>query len=169
MPEPILSLGDLEPERPLVAINRNAPDGWWQRFKYRHFDVLLRWLPVRFVETRELYPMRLRSEFGLAALAKLERLQTDATALMGAQEDPASLRRMVRLVRECSGLILDAPGDVLDALTFEQHLKLLMTFPAAVTGRMPQQTQPETDSPSTSDDSSPASAASTPVTSGATG
>jgi hypothetical protein len=167
--DPILTLGDLEPERPLVAINRNAPDGRWQRFKHRHFDVLLRWFPVRYLETRELYPIRLRSEFGLAALAKLDRLQADASALMGKQDDPAALKRMVRLVRQCSGLILDAPSDVLDALTFEQHLKLLMTFPAAVTGRMPQQTTTETESPSTSDDSSPASAASTPATSGATG
>ena len=167
MPEPILVLGDLEPERPLVTVNRNAPDGRWQRFKHRHFDVLLRWFPVRYAQSTEMYPMRLRSEFGLAALARLQRLQTDAAALMGQEENPAALKRMLRLMRETSGLILDAPGDVLDSLTFEQHVKLLMTFPAAVTGQMPQQNQ--TEPPSTSADSSPASAASTPATSGATG
>jgi hypothetical protein len=167
MPEPVLTLGDLEPERPLVAINRNAPDGPWQRFKHRHFDVLLRWFPVRYAETRQLYAMRLRSEFGLAAIAKLQRIQIEATALLGTQEDPAGLARMRRLVRECSGMILDAPGDVLDALDFEQHVRLLLTFPAAVTGKMPQPSPTET--PSTSADSSPASAASTPATSGATG
>jgi hypothetical protein len=165
--EPILTLGDLEPERPLVTVHRNAPDGWWQRFKHRHFDILLRWFPVRYTQTTDLYPMRLRSEFGLAALSRLQRLQTDASGLMAKQDDPAALKRMLRLVRECSGLILDAPGDVLDALTFEQHVRLLMTFPAAVTGRMPQQTK--TESPSISDDSSPASAASTPATAGMTG
>jgi hypothetical protein len=168
MPEPILTLGDLEPERPLVTINRNAPNGWWQRLKHRHFDVLLRWFPVRYVETRQLYPMRLRSEFGLAALSKLQRLQSEASGLMTTPDDRAAQKRMLRLVRECSGMILDAPGDVLDGLTFEQHLQLLLTFPAAVTGRMPQQ-QTKTESPSTSDDSSPGSAASTPATSGATG
>jgi hypothetical protein len=167
MSDPILVLGDLEPERPLVTIHRNSPDGAWQRFKHRHFDVLLRWFPVRYVQSTDLYPMRLRSEFGLAALSKLQRLQNDATALMGKQDDPAALRRMLRLVRECSGMILDAPGDVLDALTFEQHIRLLSTFPAAVTGQMPQQTP--TESPSTSVDSSPASAASTPATVTTTG
>lgn len=164
--EPVLTLGDLEPERPLVSVNRNAPDGWWQRFKHRHFDVLLRWFPVSYVQTRTLYPMRMRSEFGLAALARLQRLQADATVLMERQEDPAALKRMQRLVRECAGMILDAPGDVLDALTFEQQLQLLLTFPAAVTGQMPRK---QTESPSISDDSSPASAGSTPATSGATG
>jgi hypothetical protein len=167
MPEPVLTLGDLEPERPLVTVNRNAPDGWWQRFKHRHFDVLLRWFPVRYVQTRTLYPMRLRSEFGLAALARLQRLQADATALMERKDDAAALKRMQRLVRECAGMILDAPGDVLDALTFEQQLQLLMTFPAAVTGTMPRKNQ--TESPSISDDSSPASAASTQATAGMTG
>lgn len=167
MPEPILTLGDLEPERPLVTINRNAPDGLWQRFKHRHFDVLLRWFPVRYVQTRQLYPMRLRSEFGLAALGRLQRIQADASELMVKEGDPAALDRMRRLMRECSGLILDAPADVLDSLSFEQHAQLLLTFPAAVTGRMPQQKRAE--HPPTSADSSPASAASTPATSGATG
>lgn len=165
--EPILTLGDLEPERPLVTINRNAPDGWWQRFKHRHFDVLLRWFPVRYAQTTRLYSMRLRSEFGVAAVAKLQRQQAEATALMGQKDDPAALERMLRLMRECSGLILDAPADVLDSLSFEQHLQLLMTFPAAVTGRMPQQARAE--SPSTSADSSPVSAGSTPGTVTTTG
>lgn len=165
--EPILTLGDLEPARPLVTINRNAPAGLWQRFKHRHFDVLLRWFPVRYVQTQRLYPMRLRSEFGVAAIAKLQRYQTEATELMGKEDDSAALDRMLRLMRECSGLILDAPGDVLDALSFEQHAQLLLTFPAAVTGRMPQQKRAE--NPPTSADSSPASPASTPATSGATG
>jgi hypothetical protein len=111
--------------------------------------------------------MRLRSEFGLAALSRLQRLQADATALMEREEDAAALKRMQRLVRECAGLILDAPGDVLDALSFEQQLQLLMTFPAAVTGKMPRKTK--TESPSISDDSSPASAASTQATAGMTG
>jgi len=165
-PEPILTLGDLEPERPLVAVNRNAPDGPWQRFKHRHFDLLLRWFPVRYVESRQLYPMRLRSEFGVAAIARLQRIQAEATALMGSTDD-ASAKRMARLLRECSGMVLDAPGDVLDALSFDQHLQLLVTFPAAVTGKMPR--PPQTENPSTSAASSPASAASTQATSGATG
>ena len=166
-PDPILTLGDLEPERPLVTINRNAPDGPWQRFKHRHFDVLLRWFPVRYALTTRLYAMRLRSEFGMAAIAKLQRYQAEASELMAKTEDPAALERMQRLMRETSGLILDAPGDVLDALSFEQHAQLLVTFPAAVTGQMPQQTKTET--PSTSAASSPDSVASTPATSGATG
>lgn len=167
MPEPILTLGDLEPERPLVTINRNAPDGRWQRFKHRHFDMLLRWFPVRYVETRRLYPMRLRSEFGLAAISKLQRYQAEATELMAKPDDPAAANRMRRLLRETSGLILDAPGDVLDALSFEQHVQLLVTFPAAVTGRMPPQKR--TEAPSISAGSSPASAASIPVSAGPTG
>lgn len=167
MPDPILTIGDLEPERPLVAINHNAPAGWWQRFKHRHFDILLRWLPVRYARTRDLYPMRLRSEFGLAAISKLQRHQAEATALLEKPDDLAALDRMRLLVRETSGLILDAPARVLDALTFEQHVELLVTFPLAVTGKMPPQKSPE--SPSTSVASSPDSAGSTPATSGATG
>jgi hypothetical protein len=111
--------------------------------------------------------MRLRSEFGVAAIAKLGRYQAEATELMAKPDDPAAADRMRRLLRETSGMVLDAPGDVLDSLGFEQHVQLLVTFPAAVTGRMPQQRRAE--SPSISADSSPASAASTPATSGVTG
>jgi len=167
MPEPILTLGDLEPERPLVAINRNSPDGWWQRFKHRHFDVLLRWFPVRFKQTREVYPLRMPSEFGLRAISRIQAHQTEIAELQQRQDDPAALKRAHQMLRDISGLILDAPADVLDDLPDAQHIRLLLAFPAAVTGQLP--TQSTTENPSTSGDSSPASAASTPVTSGATG
>lgn len=167
MPEPILSLGDLEPDRPLVAINRKAPDGAWQRFKHRHLDVLLRWLPVRYVQTRELYPLRMPSEFGLEAITRIQSHQKEIIGLQEQENDPAALRRASRMLRDISGLILDAPGNVLDDLPDAQHIRLLMAFPAAVTGQLPTETAPE--NPSTSDDSSPASAGSTPATAGVTG
>jgi hypothetical protein len=165
--DPILTLGDLEPERPTVKIRRNAPDGPWQRFKHRHFDVLLRWFPVRYAWTENLYPMRLRSEFGLAAIAKLQRYAEDAKALIPQQDDLAAATRMIHLLREFCALVLIAPQDVIDGLDAEQQVRLVMAFQAAVMGPTP--TTPRTENPPTSADSSPASAASTPATSGATG
>ena len=164
--EPILTLGDLEPERPTVAIRRNAPDGWWQRFKHRHFDILLRWFPVRYEWSHHLYAMRLQSEFGLAQIAKLQRYSSDAAALQG-QTDTASMGRMIEVLREFCRLVLIAPPDVIDALDIEQQARLVLAFQATVMGKTP--TRRPTENPSTSDGSSPASAGSTPATTGATG
>jgi hypothetical protein len=159
MPEPILTLGDLEPERPTVAVNRNAPDGPWQRFKHRHFDVLLRWFPVRYTWSQAVYPMRLRSEFGLAAIAKLQRYAEDAKALIPQQDDPAAAARMIHLLREFCALVLVAPQDVIDGLDAEQQVRLVVAFQHAVMGSTP--TTPRTGNPPTSAASSPASAGST--------
>ena len=155
---PILTLDDLEPERPTIAINRNAPDGPWQAFKHRHFDVLLRWFPVRYVVTRSLYPLRLPSEFGLQLLGRMEVLRKEVGALEH-QNDAASAQRIVAVLREMAGIVLDAPADVLDRLTPKQHGQIVMAFPAAVTGQTPTTTAAE--NPPTSAASSPASAAST--------
>src|SRR5919106_6416943 len=112
MPEPILTIGDLEPERPLVAINRNAPDGPWQAFKHRHFDVLLRWFPVRYRLRHEEYPLRLPSEFGLARVARLNSLRAQV-AEYGGRGDEASVLRVMELLRELAGMGLDAPASVI--------------------------------------------------------
>lgn len=164
MPDPILTLGELEPDRPLIAINRKAPDGPWQAFKHRHFDVLLRWFPVRYVPSRELYPLRRPSEFGLATIARIQAMQGEIAELQSRQTDPAAITRAAHLLRECTTLILDAPQRIIAELPAAQHIKLLLAFPLAVTGRLQPTTPPE--SPSTSDASSPASAASTAPTAG---
>ena len=162
MPDPILTLGDLEPERPLVAINRRVPDGPWQRIKARYFDVLLRWLPVRYVIERKVYPMRLPNQLGLAYIAKIQTAQAELSTL-SEKTDPASIDRISVVLRDISGAILDAPPAVLDSLTDDQHIRLLRTFPLAVAGTTPQ-TRPE--SPPISGASSPVSAASMASTTG---
>lgn len=167
MADPILSIGDFEPDRPTVAINRNAPDGWWQRFKWQHLDVLLRWWPVRFKASRDLYPLRHPSEFGLRTVARIAAAQREMLALQSGALDPASTRRTEKLLREVTGLVLDAPRDVLDALTPTQHIQVLVAFAATATGPTP--TKPATENLSTSAASSPASAASTPASTGTTG
>ena len=159
MPDPILTIDDLEPERPTIAINRTAPDGPWQAFKHRHFDVLLRWFPVRYVTTHSLYPLRLPSEFGLKLLGRMEALRKEVSALEERSNDAAALTRIVAVLREMAGIVLDAPDDVLDHLTPRQHGQIVMAFPAAVTGQTP--TPSATENPPTSAASSPASAAST--------
>lgn len=163
MPEPILTLDDLEPERPTVAINRSIPDGPWQAFKERHFDVLLRWVPVRYTRVRQLFPLRTASEFGLAGLRRLEALQQEVRSLAG-QDDPAAVGRVVTILREIAGMVLDAPADVLDSLNPRQHSQILLTFPRAAMGLTPTPHAPE--NPSTSAASSPASAVSTAPTTG---
>lgn len=167
MPEPILSIGDLEPDRPTVAINRNAPDGPWQRFKHRHFDLLLRFFPVRYRQRRDLYALRLPSEFGLKTIQRIQSAQREVLELQRRESDPASTARASRLLRQVSGEILEAPGDVLDALSDSQHIQILLAFPDAVTGPKPRPIRPE--NPSTSGSSSPTSAGSIPATPGATG
>lgn len=162
--DPILTLGELEPDRPLIAINRSRPDGPWQAFKHRHLDVLLRWFPVRYRPSRELYPLRLPSQFGLQTIARIQAYQREIAELQQRQHDAASIRRASQMLRECSGLILDAPAEVLDELSDAQHIRLLLAFPAAVTGKLPTQTTPG--NPSTSGVSSPASAGSTAPTTG---
>jgi hypothetical protein len=166
--QPILTIGDLEPDRPTVAINRNAPDGRWQRFKYDHLDLLLRWWPVRFKERRDLYPLRHPSEFGMRTVARIGAAQREIAELQGGDADRASWRRTERLLREVSYLVLDAPRDVINDLTPTQHIQLLVAFAASATGPTPTKTPP-TGNPSTSAGSSPGSAASTPDSAGTTG
>lgn len=161
--EPILTLGDLEPERPTVKVRRNAPDGPWQKFKHRHFDVLLRWFPVRYRWTEHLYPMRLASEFGLAQSARLQRISADAQNF-SADSDPAAYARMVELLTEFCSLVLIAPRDVIEGLDLDQKARLAVAFQVAVMGTTPTPRQAE--NPSTSATSSPASAVSTAPTTG---
>ena len=154
----VLTIGDLEPERPTVTINRTTPDGWWQRWKFEHLDVLLRWLPVRFADRSDVYAMRLPSEFGLRSRQRIARLADDVRTLQ-ADDTPAAARRLAQLLREIAGLVLDAPPDVIGSLGPNEHLAIMQAFPLAVTGQTP--TQPRTENPSTSAASSPASTAST--------
>lgn len=162
--EPILTLGDLEPERPTVKVRRNAPDGPWQRFKHRHFDVLLRWFPVRYQWTEHLYPMRLASEFGLAQSARLQRISAEAGDFSGS-DDPAAYAHMVELLTEFCSLVLIAPRDVIEGLDLEQKARLAVAFQVAVMGKRTP-IAATTESHSTSATSSPASAASTAPTTG---
>lgn len=168
MPREILTLGDLEPERPLVTVNRNAPADRWQRFKHRHLDVLLRWFPVRYEWSSAQYPMRLPSEFSLAQSARLQRISADVRDLQPrlAEPDatPATLTRMVDLLAEFCRLVLVAPASVIDALDLEQKMRLVLAFQVSVMGRTPTRTPRE--NPSTSPSSSPASAGSTAPTTG---
>ena len=163
----VLTIGDVEPDRPTVAIHRVAPDGRWQRWKYDHLDLLLRWAPVRFARQSDLYPLRLPSEFGMRGLARLRARQAELAGLQGHEDDEASMRRAERLLREITGMVLDAPRDVIAGLTVQQHLQVLEVFPAAVTGQTP--TAMTEGAPSTSDASSPGSAGSTPAAAGRTG
>lgn len=163
----VLTIGDVEPERPTIAINRMAPDGRWQRWKYDHLDVLLRWAPVRFARRSELYPLRLPSEFGMRGLARLRARQAELAGLD--QDDEAAMRRAERLLQQITAMVLEAPSDVIRSLTVQQHLQVLAVFPAAVTGQMPPTTEASPSSPSTSDDSSHASAASIQAAAGRTG
>lgn len=162
--EPILTLDDLEPERPTVAINRNAPDGPWQAFKHRHFDVLLRLFPVRYAVRHDLYPLRLPSEFGLKLLTRIGNLRNEVAELEGRGDDPQAIARIVILLREMAGMVLDAPRDVLDSLSPKQHAQIIVAFPSAVRGPTP--TSPAPENPSTSDASSLDSAVSTAPTTG---
>lgn len=133
--EPILTLGDLEPERPTVKVRRNAPDGRWQRFKHRNFDILLRWFPVRYAWAEHLYPMRLPSEFGLAQSARLQRISADARDFQSASEDPAAFAHMVELLTEFCSLVLIAPRDVIEGLDLDQKARLAVAFQATVMGK----------------------------------
>ena len=166
MSTPVLTIGELQPERATVAINRNAPDGWWQRFKYRHFDVLLRWLPVRFAQSTEQYELRRPGEFGLRELQRISAMQQEVRGLQG-DLSPAAAQRMAQLLRRLTGMLLDAPADVMDSLSPVQHIQVLQVFPTAVTGKTP--TTAATENPPTSDASSPASAGSIRATAGRTG
>lgn len=132
----VLHLGEVEPERPTVAIHMTVPDGRWQRFKYAHFDVLLSLSPVRFRQSSELYPLRRPSEFGLRRMARLQARQRELSALQE-DESPAAVRRVERVLEEITGMLLDAPAHVIRSLTFSQHLEILAVFPKAVTGTMP--------------------------------
>lgn len=161
--EPILTLGDLEPERPTVKVRRNAPDGPWQRFKHRHFDVLLRWFPVRYSWSESLYAMRLPSEFGLAQSARLQRISAEAGDF-SSSSDPAAYAHMVELLTEFCSLVLIAPREVIEGLDVDQKARLAVAFQVAVMGKMPTPRQAE--NPSTSATSSPASAVSTAPTTG---
>lgn len=154
----VLTIGDLEPERPTVTINRTAPDGRWQAWKFRHLDVLLRWFPVRFAQHTDVFPMRLPSEFGLRHHQRINAMTREVRELDG-DTSPEAARRMAKVLRNLSGMILDAPASVLDDLTPQQHLRILLVFPAAVTGQIP--TTPEPENPPTSDASFPDSTAST--------
>lgn len=164
--EPILTLGDLEPVRPTVRVQRNAPDGSWQRFKHRHFDVLLRWFPVRYAWSTQLYEMRIPSEFGLAQSARLQRISEAARELTDGTGDPAKLARLTILLAEFCSLVLIAPRDVIEGLDIDQKASLAVAFQVAVTGKgtpITAQSQP------TSEPSSPASSGSTPATATPTG
>lgn len=163
MSEPILTLGDLEPERPTVKVRRNAPDGPWQRFKHRHFDLLLRWFPVQYAWTEHLYPMRLTSEFGLAQSAHLQRISAEVRELQGNSDDSASFARMVELLTEFCSLVLIAPRDVIEALDLGQKAQLAVAFQAAVMGK---RTPVTAESQPTSAPSSLDSAVSTATTTG---
>lgn len=158
--EPILTLGELEPERPLVAINRRIPDGAWQHWKHRHLEWLLRWFPVRYRYGRELYALRTPQEFGLSTISRIQRFHAEFVRLQD-EEDPASLRRASKVMGEVVSMILDAPAEVIDELPDGARVRLLMAFPAAVAGPP----EPEA-SPLISPASSPASAVSTAPTSG---
>lgn len=159
MADPILTLGDLEPERPTVRIVHPVPDGPWQAFKARYFDVLLRVFPVRWRRERRLYALRIPDEFGMATVARIQSAQKEVMALQGQEADPAATERVEELLRQVTTEILEAPREVVDALSVSQHITLQLAFPAAVMGQMP--ANPPTENPSTSDGSSRGSPAST--------
>jgi hypothetical protein len=163
---PILTIGDLEPERRTVAIRRNAPDGPWQRWKFAHLDVLLRWMPVRFAQRVDHYELRRPSEFGLRNLARMRAMQSEIDSLRGDPTEAAG-RRIAVLLRSIVAIVLDAPSDVLDALHPAELLAILEVFPAAATGQTP--TKVRSENPSTSGASSPSSATSTRAPAGTTG
>lgn len=162
--EPILSLGDIEPDRPTVAINRSVPDGAWQAIKARYFDVLLRWSPVRTVQRRDLYELRRPNELGLKTIARIQSLQRTLRDL-GSSTDDASTRRVSEVLREITGMILMAPPKVLDSLTDDQHMKLLAVFPKAAVSPAPPP-RPKRARRSISGAPSPVSAVSTARTTG---
>jgi hypothetical protein len=158
MAAPILTIGDLEPARPTIAINRTAPDGAWQRWKYNHLDVLLRWMPVRFAQRHDVYALRLPGEFGLRDLQRIRNMQDE---LREAQAEGApSEAHMARLLRAICAMVLDAPPDVIDALGPVNHLAVVTVFQRAVPA-MRAQVPPVLETPPTLDASSPASPAST--------
>lgn len=159
MTDPVLTIGELEPLRPTVAVGRNAPDGAWQRWKFRHLDVLLRFMPVRFAYRRELYPLRAPSEFGMRSLQKLRRMQEELASLRDTESEEAA-GRYVRLLREVTAIVLDAPADVIESLSPVDHLRIMEIFPRAVTGQLPTGPAPQP-LPPTSEPSSPGSIAST--------
>lgn len=160
MPEPILTIGELEPERPTVRINHVEPAGLWQRLKDRHLDFLLRWWPVRYERLTDLYALRHPSEFGMRDIARISNAQRAIGEMREMADDPGAVRRVERLLREVSGLVLEAPAHVLDQLTPSQHIQVLLAFNASAMGVTPT-SQPATGNPSTSAASSPASTAST--------
>lgn len=160
MADPILTIGDLEPLRPTVAIGRTAPDGAWQRWKFRHLDVLLRWSPVRFTYTRELYALRSPAEFGMRSLQRLRRMQEELAGLTGSEDDEALGRRYLRLLRAVVTMVLEAPADVIEGLAPIDLMRVIEVFPRAVTGRTPTSPAPRA-TPPISDASSPGSIAST--------
>ena len=155
----VLTIGDLEPERPTVTINRTTPDGWWQRWKFNHLDLLLRWFPVRFEDRSDRFPMRLLSELSLRQRQRFTNLAEELNELLRENEKASAVNRRSAVLRQLSEIILDAPADVLDSLMPTQHLAILTTFPTAVTGQTP--TPRASANPPTSDASSPASIAST--------
>ena len=164
--DPILTLGDLEPERPTVRVQRNAPDGPWQRFKHRHFDLLLRWFPVRYSWATHLYEMRIPSEFGLAQSARLQRISAETRDLYDKTDDPAAMARLIGLLTEFCSLVLIAPRDVIESMSLDQKAQLAVAFQVAVTGK---RTNVTAASQPTSEASSPDSSTSTPETVTATG
>lgn len=159
MPEPVLTIGDLEPERPTVAIIHRVPDGRLERLKERYLDVLLRWWPVRYRRQRDLYALRHPSEFGMRAIARIGAAQREIAELQKSDHDDAALRRAEQLLRDVAGDVLDAPAEVLDSLSATEHIQVLTAFGASATDQTP--TPPAAENPSTSADSSPASIAST--------
>lgn len=159
MAAPILTIGDVEPERPTVSITRNAPDGRWQALKFRYLDWLLRWFPVRFAFRQDLYALRLPSEFGLRTMQKLSAMQKEIDELR-ARPGKAADRRLLALLRDMTAMVLVAPHDVIEALHPNDYLAILAVFPSAVTGTTPTN-QPGSENPSTSVPSSRGSTAST--------
>lgn len=171
MPEPILTIGELEPERPTVRINHVVPDGLLERLKDRYLDVLLGRWPVRYAKRSDLFELRHPSEFGVRDIARISNAQRALGEIRDGEVDDAKADYMARLLREVSGLVLRAPADVLDQLSPTQHIQVLVAFSASAMGQMPTAvpTPKPTENPSTSAASSPASAGSTPATAGRTG
>ena len=141
MADPILTLGELEPERPTVRIFRTEPANRWEAWKERHLPGwALRLVPVVYERRAALFPMRHPTEFSLEDVARIQAAQREIGELQGHDDDPASVDRTDTLLRELSGRILDAPREVLDELSGAQHIQILLTFPAAVVGMQPAQT-----------------------------
>lgn len=99
--------------------------------------------PVVCVDNAD-YSLKTADDFGLAELAKIQRMQTDLTSVMTqADLTPEEIERLARILDDMTALVLpEMPADVRDRLRDGQKLAIIRAFQGATETQHPVGTLP---------------------------